>query len=147
MTILAVLPGKAPERMELDGSLESMQEFVGGTIQAVYPFPDPVAIVCNDEGKLLGLGYNRALRDDAGNIYDILCGPFFICGLGEEDFSSLSPELMKKYEEHFHQPEMFVRMGRSIMALPLPDDKVKKADATEKTVPTPHKSSPDRDSL
>ena len=80
MTVLAVLPGKAPERMELDGSLESMQKFVGGTIQAVYPFPDPVAIVCNDEGKLLGLGYNRALRDDDGNIYDILCGPFFICG-------------------------------------------------------------------
>ena len=34
-----------------------------------------------------------------------------------------------------------------IMALPLPDDKVKKADAPEKVAPTPHKSSPDRDSL
>ena len=45
MTVLAVLPGKAPEQMELNGSLESMQEFVGGTIQSVYPFPDPVAIV------------------------------------------------------------------------------------------------------
>ena len=32
MTVLAVLPGKAPERMELNGSLESMQEFVGGTM-------------------------------------------------------------------------------------------------------------------
>ena len=49
MTVLAVLPGKEPERMELDGSLESMQKFVGGTIQAVYPFLDPVAIVCNDD--------------------------------------------------------------------------------------------------
>lgn len=47
MTVLAVLPGKTPERMELDGSLKSMQSFVGGTIQAVYPFEDPVAIVCN----------------------------------------------------------------------------------------------------
>ena len=80
MTVLAVLPGKAPERMELDGSLESMQEFVGGTIQALYPFSDPVAIVCNDDGKLIGLEHNRALRDDDGNVYDILCGPFFICG-------------------------------------------------------------------
>ena len=44
MTVLAVLPGKAPERIELDGSLESMQQFVGGTIQAVYPFSDPVAV-------------------------------------------------------------------------------------------------------
>ena len=108
MTVLAVLPGKAPERMELDGSLESMQEFVGGTIQAVYPFPDPVAIVCNDEGKRVGLEHNRALRDEDGNVYDILCGPFFICGLGEDDFASLSEELIQKYTQLFQRPELFL---------------------------------------
>ena len=118
MTVLAVMPGKAPERMELDGSLEAMQKFVGGTIQAVYPFPDPVAIVCNDEGKLLGLGYNRALRDDDGNIYDILCGPFFICGLGEEDFASLPEELIRKYTRFFQHPELFLRMGSQLMVVP-----------------------------
>lgn len=53
MKVLAVMPGKKPVKMELDGTLESMQTFVGGTIQAVYPFDDPVAIVCNEEGKLL----------------------------------------------------------------------------------------------
>ena len=108
MTVLAVLPGKAPERMELDASLESMQEFVGGTIQAVYPFPDPVAIVCNDEGKRVGLEHNRALRDEDGNVYDILCGPFFICGLGEDDFASLSEELIQKYTQLFQRPELFL---------------------------------------
>ena len=118
MTVLAVLPGKAPEQMELNGSLESMQKFVGGTIQAVYPFPDPVAIVCNDEGKLLGLGYNRALRDDDGNIYDILCGPFFICGLGEEDFASLPEELIQKYTLLFQRPELFLRVGNQLMVVP-----------------------------
>ena len=69
MIVLAIQPGKMPEQVELDGSLESMQAFVGGSIQAVYPFSDPVAIVCNDEGKLLGLEHNRALRDEAGNVY------------------------------------------------------------------------------
>lgn len=118
MTVLAVLPGKAPERMDLDGSLESMQKFVGGTIQAVYPFPDPVAIVCNDEGKLLGLGYNRALRDDDGNIYDILCGPFFVCSLGKEDFTSLPEDMLQKYYQHFQHPELFLRVGDSLMVLP-----------------------------
>ena len=101
----------------------------------------------DDDGKMMGKDLNRALRDEDGNMYDIVAGDFLVVGLGEEDFCSLSPEQMKKYEEHFHQPEMFVRMGRSIMALPLPDDKVKKADAPEKAAPTPHKSSPDRDSL
>ena len=68
-------------------------------------------------------------------------------GLGEDDFCSLSPELMKQFEEHFHQPETFVRMGRSIMALPLPDDMVKKEDAPVKADSVPHKSNPDRDVL
>ena len=118
MTVLAVLLGKAPERMELDGSLESMQKFVGGTIQAVYPFSDPVAIVCADEGKLMGLEHNRALRDEAGNVYDILCGPFFICGLGEEDFASLSEELIQKYTQLFQHPELFLRVGNQLVVVP-----------------------------
>ena len=118
MTVLAVLPCKAPERMELNGSLESMQKFVGGTIQAVYPFSDPVAIVCNDEGKLLGLGYNRVLRDDDDNIYDILCGPFFVCGLEEENFASLPEDLLKKYAQRFQHPELFLRIGESLMVVP-----------------------------
>ena len=118
MTVLAVLPGKTPERMELDGSLESMQKFVAGTIQAVYPFSDPVAIVCNDEGKLLGLKYNRALRDEQGKIYDILCGPFFLCGLGEENFASLPEELIQKYTQLFQHPELFLRVGDQLMVVP-----------------------------
>ena len=118
MTVLAVLPGKAPKRMELDGSLEAMQQFVGGTIQAVYPFSDPVAFVCNDEGKLMGLEHNRALRDDDGNIYDILCGPFFICGLGDEDFASLAEELIEKYTRLFQYPELFLRVGNQLMVVP-----------------------------
>ena len=118
MTVLAVLPGKAPERMELNGSLESMQGFVGGTIQAVYPFPDPVAVVCHDEGKLMGLEHNRALRDKDGNVYDILCGPFFICGLGEEDFTSLPENLLQKYAKRFQHPELFLRINGSLMVVP-----------------------------
>ena len=118
MTVLAVLPGKAPERMELNGSLEAMQQFVGGTIQAVYPFPDPVAVVCNDEGKLMGLEHNRALRDNNGNVYDILCGSFFVCGLSEEDFTSLPDELIQKYTRLFQYPELFLRVGNQLMVVP-----------------------------
>lgn len=103
--------------------------------------------ILHDEGKLAGKDLNRALRDDDGDIYDIVAGDFLVVGLGEDDFCSLSPELMKQFEEHFHQPETFVRMGRSIMALPLPDDMVKKEDAPVKADSVPHKSNPDRDVL
>ena len=46
-------------------------------------------------------------------------------------------EQMQKFEEQFHQPQMFVRMGRSIMAIPVPDDMVKKME--EKGCKAPRK--------
>ena len=124
-----------------------MQKAVGGDIEAVYPYNEPVALIVNDEGKLNGSELNRALRDNEGQIYDIVAGDFLVVGLGEEDFASLSPELMEKFEKEFHQPKCIVRMGRSIMALPLPDDKVKTADSPLKAESMPQKSSPDRDVL
>lgn len=111
MQVLQINPGRSPKVVTIDGSLKSMQKLVGGFIQAIYPFADPVAIVCNDEAKLMGMEPNRALRHpETGEVYDIICGPFFVCGLGEEDFDSLSEELVRKYEEKFHYPELFIPM-------------------------------------
>lgn len=147
MDVLLIKPNMYPQQVQIGCELKDLQKAVGGDIEAVYPFNEPVAIVCNDENKLNGSLPNRSLRTEDGEMYDIICGDFLLVGLGEEDFSSLSPELMKQFEEHFHQPEMFIRMGRSIMAMPLPDDKVKKADTPAKTDSVPHRSSPDRESL
>ena len=59
------------------------------------------------------------MRDADGEILDIIAGKFFLCGLGEEDFTSLLEGLQKKYEDMFHQPETFLKMGRSITAIPI----------------------------
>lgn len=147
MNVLLVQPGSYPKAVNIDSGLESLQAAVGGSIEVVYPFDDNVGLIMNEEGKIEGLPLNRALRDEQGELYDIIAGDFLVVGLGEDDFCSLSPELMKQFEEHFHQPETFVRMGRSIMALPLPDDMVKKEDAPVKADSVPHKSNPDRDVL
>ena len=74
MQILVVEPQKSPVIMETGGRLKEMQKIVGGTIQAIYPFPEEVALICNDERKILGLPLNRGLRDEHGNLYDIICG-------------------------------------------------------------------------
>ena len=58
MRILFVEPNAEPRAVEIDGSLASMQSLVGGLIQVVYPFEDRVALICNDEGKLIGLPQN-----------------------------------------------------------------------------------------
>ena len=117
MTVLSVMPGQTPERMVLEETLEAMQTFVSGTIQAIYPFDDTVAIICNDNAKLLGLPYNRVLRDEEGNIHDILCGPFFVCGLGEEDFSSLTETQLETYGRLFAHPELFMAVGGQLVVV------------------------------
>ena len=135
MTVLLVEPNQHPRPVEIGTELEDLQEAVGGYIEVVYPFDEPVGLVMNEEGKLDGLPLNRALRDDNGEIYDVVAGSFLVVGLTDEDFGSLTPDQMKAFEEKFHSPEVFIRMGRGIMAVPLPDEKVekpeKKADAPE----------------
>ena len=63
---------------EIDSGLESLQHEVGGYIEAIYPYEEPVALVCNEEGKLEGLPLNRALRDEDGDIYDVVAGTFMV---------------------------------------------------------------------
>ena len=62
---------------------------LNGMVRAIYPYDDPMAIVCNDEEKLMGMDLNRGLRDDTGSLYDIVVGTFLAAGLDEEDFASL----------------------------------------------------------
>ena len=116
MQVLYVEPGRKARITTIKNDLESLQKMVGGYIEAVYPYEDPVAIVCNEEGKINGMELNRALRDDSGKIYDILAGPFLVVGLGEEDFDSLSKEHQEKYQKLFEHPEMFFRIGNKIQA-------------------------------
>ena len=117
MRVLVVDPGKKPEVQEIDGSLSNMQKLVGGLIQTVYAFEDPVVLVTNDEGKLLKLPMNRALRDESGKIYDVVCGTFFLCGLGEESFASLTDDQIKKFKKVFAYPEVFVPVDGGLLVL------------------------------
>lgn len=131
MTVLVVEPKKEPYLKEIDPGLHSLQAEVGGDIAATYPFSDPVGLVCNDEGKLIGLELNRGLRDEDGNLYDIMAGTFLVVGLGEESFVSLSPEMAQKYMEHFKQPEQFISLNGQIIALLVePENPLRTAEMT-----------------
>ena len=135
LSVLKIAPGQYPQQVEIDNDLKALQQAMGGSIGASYPFEDPIAIVYNDDGKLMGLSLNRALWDEDGLMYDIIAGTFLVVGLGEEDLASLPPELAQKYEEHFHQPEDFLPLGRRLMVIPVPDESVQ--NDTEKAVSKP----------
>ena len=122
MTVLLIEPGKRPRTAEIDGSLEGMQKMVGGLIQAIYPFYDAeVALICNDEGKLLGLPFNRALRDESGAIYDLVAGPFFLCAApaDSEQFASLTEKQLEYYQKIFRCPEVFCKVNGTLVCIPI----------------------------
>ena len=119
-----VEPGKAPYVTDIGNDLRSMQQAVGGYIQAVYPYEETVVLVCNEEGKLDGLPLNRALRDEDGDIYDVVAGNFFLAGIGDDDFIDLPDELVEQFTEQFWQPEVFVHVGGRIIAYPVAEEPV-----------------------
>ena len=85
----------------------------------------------------MGLPLNRALFDDDGHIYDIVSGNFLIVGLGEENFTDLSPNLMEKYGEQFKYPEKFAGIAGEIIAVKQP------ATNEHREKPMMHHSGPD----
>ena len=122
MRIIIVEGGKRPYEAELEHDLESMRRCVGGNIEVVYePGGRDAALICNDEGKLLGLPLNRALRDEEGEIYDVVAGTFFICGTppDSESFTSLTDEQVDYWMERFAKPEFFVRVNGQIICVPV----------------------------
>lgn len=131
LTVVLVEPEKKARVTTIDAGLEAMQRTVSGYIEAIYPFEDDVALVCNEEGKVTGLPLNRALRYPDGNIADIVAGTFFIVGCGEENFESLSDTLAKKYAKMFYNPEIFIRKDDRIVAIPLPEHRTKKPDVRD----------------
>lgn len=100
--VLIIEPGKAPYAANIPSDLASLQKQVEGLIQVLYPFEDPfTAIVCNEEGKLLGLPWNRPLYDEDGMLYDVIAGTFLVTGLTEDSFGSLTDEQISTYTKMF----------------------------------------------
>ena len=120
MQVVVVEPKKKPMVQDISPDLESMQKIVGGSIQAIYPFDEPVALICNEEGKLLGLPLNRALRDDEDNVYDIISGTFFVCAAPPDSdrFTGLTDQQVKTCMARFSMPEMFLNVGGDLFVLP-----------------------------
>mgnify|MGYP000165683157 CR=1 FL=1 len=63
--------------------------------------------------------------------YDIMAGTFLVVGLSEDSFTSLTPEQVQKYTEHFKQPEQFISLNGQIIALPAePENPLRTAEMT-----------------
>ena len=109
ITVLMVEPGKHPKVTTLKDDLDSLQKAVsiGSDYQGLIEFVslgNGDCIMCNEEGKLIGLDGNRRL----GN--DILVGVFYVMSENEDgELLSLSERKIKRYSDLFWEPEKFDR--------------------------------------
>lgn len=139
--------------------LKNMSEMMAEMSGGMFDMPESPMWVATVEGGMNGASVTQ-LPDFLQEAADMLGGNFFVLpssvhevlfirddgsflvvGLTDEDFGSLTPDQMKAFEEKFHSPEVLVQMGRGIMAVPLPDEKVEKQQDKKVDAPElkPHK--------
>lgn len=95
--VLLMEPGVLPRAATIPNTLEALQQAVGGYIEAVE-LEDGVCLICNEEGKLMGLPANRRVGSD------IIAGTFLIVGEADGEFRSLPDADAVHYAEQFAQP-------------------------------------------
>lgn len=101
--VVMVEPSKHPTITTINNDLESLQKAVGGLIEFVG-VDENICILCNEEGKLIGLEGNRRFYDD------IIVGTFYVCGLDDDgDLDSLTLSQMDRYLRMFWEPESFTQ--------------------------------------
>ena len=107
-----VQPGEPAREILMEDTLEEIQKLVGGFLEEYYPFDDDAVILCNEEGKLLGLEPNRSFRGEDGKVLDVVCGSFLIVRAEPESerYSDLTPAQIRKYLTQFRIPEYFVEV-------------------------------------
>lgn len=77
-------PGGRPISTWITPTLENLQNYVGGYIEAVtIPGPLGLVVICNEEGRLLGMPHNCEI-DGIEFVGDII-----LCGVKGEDFGDI----------------------------------------------------------
>ena len=80
MRAVAKRPGEPGKVITIDNDLKALQDYVGGYIETIRVFEDAL-IICNEEGRLLGLPFNLSL---CGMVF---FGPVLFVGVEGEEFT------------------------------------------------------------
>jgi len=78
---------------DIEEELATLQKIVGGYIEMTRISDDGLVVICNEEGKLEELPFNRVitrlpiagLEPNLGRWADRLVGTFFVCRTSDED--------------------------------------------------------------
>jgi len=84
--VIQKAPGQMPEFREIPNTLEALQAAVGGYIETVTLAADLV-VICNEEGRILGLPHNCEI---CGVDF---CGDIIIAGVRGDEFADVPVDI------------------------------------------------------
>lgn len=87
MRVIVKDPGREARAIEIDGSLRSLQNLVGGNIEHIG-LTDKLGILCDENGKM----YGRELNFRVSAINDWIVGTAVFVGEDGEEFTSINEE-------------------------------------------------------
>ncbi|MDD6145817.1 MAG: DUF3846 domain-containing protein, partial [Oscillospiraceae bacterium] len=118
ITVMCIEPKRFPKVITIENDLRSLQKEVNGLIECI-DLSDDITLICNDEGKLMNLSPNRAIKGENGQIMDIVAGNIIVAGFDckSGEFCSLTPEQIEKVSAEYQYPEMFFKHHDQIYAI------------------------------
>ena len=107
MKAIIIKPGKFARIEDIDPTYSTLRTLVGGNIEMTYPFEDEyLAVISNEESKLLDLPPNRAVRRNDGSVADIYCGTMVVVALAPEgEYRDLTKTEAKMVLKMWGMPE------------------------------------------
>jgi len=107
MKAIIIKPGKFARIEDIDPTYTELRTLVGGNIEMTYPFEDEyLAVISNEESKLLDLPPNRAVRRNDGSVADIYCGTMVVVALAPEgEYRDLTNKEAKTVLQMWGSPE------------------------------------------
>ena len=107
MKVIIIKPGKFARIEDIDPTYTELRTLVGGNIEMTYPFEDEyLAVISNEESKLLDLPPNRAVRRNDGSVADIYCGTMVVVALAPEgEYRDLTNKEAKTVLQMWGSPE------------------------------------------
>ncbi len=103
LRVLFIPPLQFPSVTTVDNDLIAMSALLGGYPYAIYPWDEPVALICSIRGDGQSV-LNRCLDDST-----IIEGPFLLVGSTDGALISMTDEQLDRYYPMFYYPERFYR--------------------------------------
>ena len=87
------LEGTSVREIDIENTLEALQEAVFGYIETITLVPDRAVMIVNEEGRIRGMAVNPAASTVSGIP---VVGPALIVGVDGEEFCDVPEEIVRQ---------------------------------------------------